>query len=150
MKLYFQSGLCLCLALALCACDELSQKQDQPPQVKKPESAPEAFPDNGRFVPIAPTSGGAMPMIMPWHGFFALDTRTGMLCRTVDRQFPKTDWASELPLCTPPASNGSSARKLTPEQEKMLDEAFGPPKTAEEFIKKHGGETKTKPTQSNK
>jgi hypothetical protein len=37
---------------------------------------------------------------IPWHGFFALDTKTGTLCRTmVDKEFPKGSWANDIPAC---------------------------------------------------
>ena len=133
----------LCWLISLIGCDQLSQNDAKRPAPPAPQSVPTNY---QRFVPIAPPTGGPVPTIVPWHGSFTLDTKTGMLCRTVDREFPKDEWATRLPLCTAPANNGSSTKKLTPEQEKMLDEAFGPPpKTAEEFIKKHGGEAKTKP-----
>jgi hypothetical protein len=127
MKSYLQAALCLCLTLTLFACDDLSQKQDQAQSAKRPEPTTETPALNGRFVPIAPAIGGSAPMAVPWHGFFALDTRTGMLCRTVNREFPKDEWATELTLCNAPASSEANT-KLTPEQEKMLDKVFGPVK----------------------
>lgn len=52
-----------------------------------------------RFVPIAPQNG--MVQGVPWHGFFALDTTTGLLCRTVDRTFSgPSQWANDVHLCT--------------------------------------------------
>jgi len=58
-----------------------------------------------RFVPVSslPASQGATNI--PWTGFFALDTETGQLCRTVEgKQFPDADhvnneWINKLPLC---------------------------------------------------
>jgi hypothetical protein len=37
-----------------------------------------------RFLPITnpDTFGGPAREVIPWHGFFALDTKTGQLCRT--------------------------------------------------------------------
>jgi len=41
-----------------------------------------------RFVPIS--SDGFAIEGVPWHGYFALDTETGSLCRTVSLEhFPK-------------------------------------------------------------
>ena len=55
--------------------------------------------EHQRFLPIAPYNG--MVQGVPWHGFFALDTTTGMLCRTVNRIFSgQAEWANDVPLCT--------------------------------------------------
>ena len=98
MKPYLESVLCFSLVLGIGGCDELSQKSNQAQEVKKPESL-EPVAQNGRFAPITPYNEGRMPQVgIPWHGFFALDTKTGALCRTLDRQFPQ-DWANTLPLC---------------------------------------------------
>jgi len=95
MKPYLPSTLCLLFALS--GCDELLQKQD----TKKPEPSPVLPTAYQRFVPIVPAPSGYAPMRVPWHGFFALDTKTGTLCRTVDRAFPSDSaWANELALCT--------------------------------------------------
>jgi hypothetical protein len=141
MKIYLQSLLCtLCafLILGLGGCDELLQSHDQTQGVRKSESAGSGLAAQDgiqRFLPIAPTSGGSVPTLVPWHGFFALDTRTGMLCRTVTKEFPKDSWANGLPICI----DLSSARKdpndplgirnpANPELEKELDRIFGPKK----------------------
>lgn len=53
-----------------------------------------------RFVPIPPDSG--MREGVPWHGYFALDTKTGTLCITLEfKDFPKgnSDWANGVPKC---------------------------------------------------
>ena len=44
----------------------------------------ERLPHYQRFVPIANPDvlGGPAREVIPWHGFFALDTKTGQLCRT--------------------------------------------------------------------
>ena len=51
-----------------------------------------------RFLPVNPSS--YIIENIPWHGFFALDTETGQLCRTTTFQFTKggTDFNS-LPTC---------------------------------------------------
>jgi hypothetical protein len=151
-------ALCLLLVFGLGGCDELTQTQDPSQNTKKPElSEPAAQNGSRRFVPIAPTSGSNPPTIVPWHGFFALDTKTGMLCKTASHDFPnKDEWANQLPLCVGLISasdrpNDSQIKsQLEKEVDKELDKAFGPPKTAEEFIKKHGGEAKSKTGGSNK
>ena len=64
-------------ALALCLCVLGCQR-----------SRPHLKADYQRFLPIQPTNG--MMEGIPWHGFFALDTKTGSLCRTVSYDvFPK-------------------------------------------------------------
>jgi hypothetical protein len=51
-----------------------------------------------RFLPIGPSPQFIQGV--PWHGFFALDTQTGQLCRTTIFEFTKggTDFNS-LPTC---------------------------------------------------
>jgi hypothetical protein len=66
----------------------------------QPQSQPPAPQPYQRFVPIAPES--VMAEGIPWHGFFALDTKTGSLCRTVMlKTFPKgpSDWANDILSC---------------------------------------------------
>jgi hypothetical protein len=126
MKPYLESVLCFSLILCMSGCEELSQKSNQPQEIKKPESsAPIA--QSGRFVPIAPYNEGRMPVVgIPWHGFFALDTRTGSLCRTMNKEFPQSEWVNRLPLCIDLFSG-----KITPvgsEIDKILDQDFGKPK----------------------
>lgn len=48
-----------------------------------------------RFLPISPTEPDRQGV--PWHGFFALDTETGQLCRTADWQLEKS--YGTLPTC---------------------------------------------------
>jgi hypothetical protein len=53
-----------------------------------------------RFVPIAPES--VMAQGIPWHGYFALDTKTGTLCVTLRvKDFPRgvSEWANNVPKC---------------------------------------------------
>ena len=53
-----------------------------------------------RFVPI-PADGFFVEGV-PWHGFFALDTKTGTLCVTLQtKAFPKdvSEWANGVPKC---------------------------------------------------
>ena len=56
------------ILLGLTACNPAA---DKPPRYQ-------------RFVPIAAdiVGGSAIREGVPWHGFFALDTKTGQLCRT--------------------------------------------------------------------
>jgi hypothetical protein len=52
-----------------------------------------------RFVPIPPDTIPAEGV--PWHGYFALDTKTGTLCRTIIyHDFPKGAWANDIPACS--------------------------------------------------
>jgi hypothetical protein len=64
-------------------------------------TAPPAKPQYQRFVPI-PT-GSFFIAGIPWHGYFALDTKTGTLCRTIKfKVFPKgspIEWANDVPSC---------------------------------------------------
>lgn len=80
----------LAIAITLSGCDS-SQPQSTTPPTK---------PHYQRFVPIQ-----AVPYVMegvPWHGYFALDTKTGTLCSTIkDRAFKgPAEWANDVPNCT--------------------------------------------------
>jgi hypothetical protein len=52
-----------------------------------------------RFVPV-PAEQFARQGV-PWHGYFALDTRTGTLCRTIpfERLGGPAEWANNVPDC---------------------------------------------------
>jgi hypothetical protein len=66
----------------------------------QPQSTPPATSHYQRFVPIQPVSG--MVEGIPWHGYFALDTKTGTLCRTIMlKVFPKgvSEWVNDVPSC---------------------------------------------------
>src|SRR5260370_42606256 len=66
----------------------------------QPQNQPAAQPHYQRFLPISPPS--TMTEGVPWHGYFALDTKTGTLCSTMkDRVFRKgtSDWANDVPNC---------------------------------------------------
>jgi hypothetical protein len=140
-------------------CTDLEQKNppvSSRPTVSKP-TPPEAVIEHNRFVPIAPTNvGGPMPMIVPWHGFFALDTKTGVLCKTTSHEFPKDEWANQLPLCVGLISSADRPNdkhiesELEKELDERLDKILGPPKTAEEYIKRHELEAGDKDSGSNK
>jgi len=68
-------------------------------------TTPPAKPHYQRFVPI-PTDGFFTEGI-PWHGYFALDTKTGTLCSTIkDRLMTRklnftgaSEWANGVPSC---------------------------------------------------
>jgi hypothetical protein len=78
----------LAISLTLLGCSP-AQPQNQPPMLPYQ-----------RFVPIAPES--VMAEGIPWHGFFALDTKTGTLCVTLEtKDFPKgaAEWANNVPKC---------------------------------------------------
>lgn len=51
-----------------------------------------------RFVPIpadvSPTQG------VPWHGYFALDTKTGTLCKTLTFTKEMPEWTNGVPVCS--------------------------------------------------
>jgi hypothetical protein len=86
MPRFTQSLVMLVLAITLAGCDS-SQPLPAKPQYQ-------------RFVPI-PTDGFFSEGI-PWHGYFALDTKTGTLCRTIKSMvFPKgaAGWANDVPSC---------------------------------------------------
>jgi len=88
MKLDYPIALSVIVAV-LAGCDS-SQPQNQPAAKQRYQ----------RFVPIQAES--LMSEGIPWHGFFALDTRTGTLCRTVIyKDFPKgpSAWANDIPAC---------------------------------------------------
>jgi hypothetical protein len=81
--------LVLAFATVLTGCDS-TQPQSQPAPAK---------PHYQRFVPIPPER--AMTNGVPWDGFFALDTKTGTLCRTLTyKEFPKDSWANDVPACS--------------------------------------------------
>ena len=138
--LYTQSAPCFLLLLVIGGCDEFTQRSNPPQEAKKTQSL-ELVAQTGRFVPITPYNEGRMPVVgVPWHGFFALDTKTGTLCRTVARDFPQTAWVNALPLCVDLSGYVRNPNdplgirdgpvtptiKLTPEQQKALDDAFPP------------------------
>src|SRR5258708_38582008 len=82
----------LALVTLLAACDSDQQQQQQ--------NQPAAKLHYQRFVPIQAQS--LMSEGIPWHGFFALDTRTGTLCKTIiNKVFPKgpAEWANDIPAC---------------------------------------------------
>jgi hypothetical protein len=80
----------LVFAVILTGCDSSQPQSTTPP----------AKPHYQRFIPIQ-----AVPYVMegvPWHGYFALDTKTGTLCTTVkNRVFRKgpAEWANDVPSC---------------------------------------------------
>jgi hypothetical protein len=135
MKLCLKSVLCFSLMLIMSGCDDLSRKRNQAQETRKPESSVPVM-QNGRFVPITPYNEGRMPVVgIPWHGFFALDTKTGALCRTLDKEFTQSEWANTLPLCMELLGDKSKANdpagilgSTNPEAEKELDKYFGKPK----------------------
>jgi hypothetical protein len=78
------------LGAVLAGCDS-TQPQPERPAAKPPYQ---------RFVPVQ-----ALPYVVegvPWHGYFALDTKTGTLCSTVkDRAFKGvSEWANDVPPCS--------------------------------------------------
>ena|ERR1700676_1108973 len=81
----------LALALNLTGCSSTQPQATGPPAKSQYQ----------RFVPT-PTDGFFSEGI-PWHGYFALDTRTGTLCRTIKfKVFPKgspAEWANDVPSC---------------------------------------------------
>jgi hypothetical protein len=72
------------------------------PKTPAPATPPKP-PSYQRFVPI-PGQGFAMNGV-PWNGFFALDTKTGNLCLTVDdfipKDFPNTKTCAVLRMTNP-------------------------------------------------
>lgn len=86
MKLWMVCALCL----ALQGCDEFDGVKNQPQTAKQPYQ---------RFIPIHREPGNLTGV--PWSGAFALDTKTGVLCRTYptdDDDSGKNKWAG-LDLC---------------------------------------------------
>ncbi len=100
MRSFGLLSLCLLLSgifssLLLLGCDELEQKGAGPPQttmVSKPHYQ--------RFLPVPPVSSGTVGV--PWNGYFALDTKTGQLCRTVGVVFSGASYSvvNNAPLCS--------------------------------------------------
>jgi hypothetical protein len=79
----------LVIATMLAGCDS-SQPQSATPPAKTHYQ---------RFVAIQ-----ALPYVMegvPWHGYFALDTKTGTLCSTIKGRAFKgpAEWANDVPSC---------------------------------------------------
>jgi hypothetical protein len=87
------SKMCLAVAafLALTGCDSLQQ---QPRSAAPPPKL-----HYQRFLPIAPES--VMTEGVPWHGYFALDTKTGTLCSAIKGRVFKgaSEWANDVPSC---------------------------------------------------
>jgi len=52
-----------------------------------------------RFLPIQ--AENQMMQGVPWHGYFALDTKTGSLCSTMKGRIFKgeADWVNDVPNC---------------------------------------------------
>src|SRR5271165_396526 len=63
-----------------------------------------------RFVPVGPDSS---KQGVPWVGFFALDTKTGQLCRTADWEFKEQNWAT-IPTCYSLYESGTKKAGFTP------------------------------------
>ena len=83
--------LALSCVAVLTGCDS-SQPQPQ-------STPPPAKPHYQRFVPIP--AGGFFIQGVPWHGFFALDTKTGTLCKTMKQDFSGSgQWANDVPSCS--------------------------------------------------
>lgn len=66
-------------------------------KVSKDRNTAAEKPSVQRFLPLQPdhsaTSG-------PWYGFFALDTKTGVLCKTVNVEYPYAGTnMKDIPLC---------------------------------------------------
>jgi hypothetical protein len=71
-----------------------------------------------RFVPIAPDPLGWAGR--PWHGMFALDTRTGQLCKTIPWSLQGQGLQSVLnnaPLCKTLVEADLGSRKIVTEKE---------------------------------
>lgn len=78
------------IVAALAGCDT-SQPQMQ--------NQPLAKPHYQRFVPIP--AAGFFTEGIPWNGYFALDTKTGALCKTMKRDFSgPAQWANDVPNCS--------------------------------------------------
>jgi hypothetical protein len=87
-----------CAFLALAAVVVLSGCDLQQPQPQA-QALPQPKAHYQRFVPIAPPR--TMMGGVPWHGFFALDTKTGTLCMTMLRAFQGDGaWANDVPSCS--------------------------------------------------
>jgi hypothetical protein len=85
------------LLISFQACDQ----SRTPPTMEQAKSMPS--PDYQRFLPIAPMTGSMMGV--PWHGYFALDTKTGQLCKAMAWEFQGNKLSgfegivNGLPLC---------------------------------------------------
>jgi hypothetical protein len=85
-----QAVCLLGVAFALIGCDQT------PPQAQAPP--PQQKTSYQRFLPIAPPTQSMQGV--PWHGFFALDTKTGSLCMTMPRVFSgSAEWVNDIPSC---------------------------------------------------
>jgi len=79
----------LAIALTLTGCD-----------TSQPHNQLAAILHYQRFVPIPADS--FFTQGIPWHGYFALDTKTGTLCKTMKRDFRLSgpnQWANDIPGC---------------------------------------------------
>jgi hypothetical protein len=94
--------------------------------------SPYGQPQSQRFLPIAPPLQASEGV--PWHGFFALDTQTGQLCRTADFKFARA--ANDVPAS--PAAQPKTWEELKRQaaQPQTPEDNRPPPKTAEEYLKR--------------
>jgi hypothetical protein len=81
----------LAIAIMLVGCDSSGPRTQS--------TTPLAKPHYQRFLPISPE-----PLLtegIPWHGYFALDTKTGTLCSTIKGRAFKgaAEWANDVPSC---------------------------------------------------
>lgn len=77
---------------------------------ERTSAVPDASKPFQRFVPIGAAENDRQGI--PWHGFFALDTQTGQLCKTTTHSFDKPEYDS-LPSCYVLSGSGPSSQ-LTP------------------------------------
>lgn len=84
--------LALLCATVLTGCGSLKPQNTTPP----------AKPHYQRFVPIP--ADGFFTEGVPWHGYFALDTKTGSLCVTLTSAIKTfkgpSEWANDVPNCS--------------------------------------------------
>lgn len=78
------------IIVALAGCDATQPQAQNKPIAKSHYQ---------RFVPIE--SEKIMTDGVPWHGYFALDTKTGNLCSTIKGRVFKGagEWANDIPSC---------------------------------------------------
>jgi hypothetical protein len=65
-----------------------------------------------RFLPVSPPAQFVQGV--PWHGFFALDTQTGQLCRTTILELGK-EYMASVPTCY--SLYAESAKRDAPQKE---------------------------------
>lgn len=81
----------LLAGLILAVITSVGCEQKEQPRVAQPKQHYQ------RFIPVPREPSNVNILLLPWSGFFALDSKTGRLCRTYHMQ-TNDDW-NNIPSC---------------------------------------------------